>query len=71
MRIFQLGTIKWFSPERGYGFLTGDDGQEIFVHARSLPIGVVPQQSDRVRYLLHPHPDGRLRADRVTLVEAA
>ncbi len=27
-----IGTVKWFSPKKGYGFITLDDGQEVFVH---------------------------------------
>jgi len=26
------GTVKWFSDTKGFGFITGDNGQEIFVH---------------------------------------
>lgn len=26
------GQIKWFNPEKGYGFLVQDDGTELFVH---------------------------------------
>ncbi len=26
------GTGKWFSPKKGYGFITLTDGQEVFVH---------------------------------------
>jgi len=28
----QKGTIKWFSPEKGYGFIDGDDGVRRFFH---------------------------------------
>jgi len=26
------GTVKWFSNSKGYGFITADDGTDVFVH---------------------------------------
>jgi cold shock protein len=26
------GTVKWFSPEKGFGFITQTDGPDVFVH---------------------------------------
>jgi CspA family cold shock protein len=30
------GRVKWFSTEKGYGFITEDSGKEIFVHRNSI-----------------------------------
>ena len=26
------GTVKWFNESKGFGFITGDDGVDVFVH---------------------------------------
>ncbi len=26
------GTVKWFSESKGYGFITADEGKDVFVH---------------------------------------
>ena len=30
------GTVKWFSQEKGYGFIVQDDGPDVFVHHSSI-----------------------------------
>lgn len=30
------GTVKWFSEQRGYGFIQQDDGGDIFFHYTSI-----------------------------------
>lgn len=40
----QVGTVKWFDDEKGYGFITPENGVDIFVHFKAI-------KSDRFRTL--------------------
>ena len=30
------GTVKWFDPAKGYGFITPEDGKDVFVHHQAI-----------------------------------
>jgi cold shock protein len=34
------GRVKWYERDKGFGFLTRDDGGDVFVHKAALPTGV-------------------------------
>lgn len=40
----KTGSIKWFSPSKGYGFITNDAGEDLFLHYS----GLVPGQDRRL-----------------------
>jgi len=34
------GKVKWFDPAKGFGFLSQEDGPDVYVHADALPEGI-------------------------------
>ena len=32
----ETGTVKWFNAEKGYGFITREEGSDVFVHHQAL-----------------------------------
>jgi CspA family cold shock protein len=30
--LMAIGTVKWFNPDKGFGFITQEDGPDLFVH---------------------------------------
>ena len=44
------GKIKWYNYRKGYGFIEGEDGKDIFVHRSAIPTGVYINEGDKVEY---------------------
>ncbi|MBL8272808.1 MAG: cold-shock protein, partial [Xanthomonadales bacterium] len=32
----EIGTVKWFNDEKGFGFITRENGPDVFVHFRAI-----------------------------------
>jgi len=44
------GTVKWYNPRKGYGFIEGEDGKDVFVHRSAIPNGTYITEGDKVEY---------------------
>lgn len=44
------GKVKMFNAARGFGFITGDDGKDVYFHTTSVVGGVTLNVGDAVEY---------------------
>lgn len=44
------GKVKWYNPRKGYGFIEGEDGKDIFIHRTSVPQGAFFHEGDQVEF---------------------
>jgi len=44
------GTVKFFNEMKGFGFITGEDGKEYFVHQTGLKQGVFLKENTAVKF---------------------
>lgn len=67
-----VGTVKWFNPSKGYGFIEPTDGsKDVFIHASALEragIGSL-NEGQKIEYQLVPGNNGKTSADSVKLVD--
>lgn len=58
------GTVKWFNPDKGFGFVTLEDGSDCFLHASALTrAGLSVTEGDTVRVRIGQGPRGRQVSD--------
>ena len=54
------GTVKWFSKEKGYGFIRDQEAQDVFVHYSQVQMDGfrVLEEGERVRFDILQSPRG-------------
>ncbi|MFC1697100.1 cold-shock protein [Nanoarchaeota archaeon] len=62
------GTVKFFNPMKGFGFISGEDGSEYFVHVSAIPEGLELNEGDRVTFEVVEGDRGP-KADKVQKIE--
>jgi CspA family cold shock protein len=66
------GTVKWFDPARGYGFIGPDEGNvDVFVHISVVEEAGLSILTDgqKVEYEVVSKPDGKTAAGNLKLVD--
>lgn len=61
------GTVKWFNPAKGYGFIGRDGGEDVFVHFSAIMMEGYKQlkEGQKVEFSVEDGPKG-LQAAEVT-----
>ena len=66
-----IGTVKWFNPTKGFGFIQPEDGaKDAFVHVSALEQAGIPtlNEGQRVSYELRAGKNGKSSAENLKLV---
>ncbi len=65
----ETGTVKWFNVKKGYGFITRDQGDDVFVHYRNIEGDGRRSinEGQRVSFVVVPGDKG-LQADQVSAI---
>jgi len=44
------GKVKWYNIRKGYGFISGEDDEDVFIHNTDVPEGTLLKENDEVEY---------------------
>ena len=67
-----VGTVKWFNPTKGFGFIQPDSGgKDVFVHISAVQRAGLESldEGQRIEFQVVPGRDGRTSADQLKVAE--
>jgi CspA family cold shock protein len=65
----EKGTVKWFNNSKGFGFIQRENGEDVFVHFKSITGGGYKtlEEGQRVEFIVTQGQKG-LQAEEVTVI---
>ncbi|MCX7121078.1 MAG: cold shock domain-containing protein [Gammaproteobacteria bacterium] len=66
----EVGVVKWFNDQKGFGFITRENGQDVFVHHKAINATGrrTLREGDRVEFIVTQGNKG-LQAEEVTVID--
>ncbi len=55
----KTGKVKWYNSKKHFGFITSDEGEDVFVHSSDIPSDTELKEGDKVQFEIGEAPKGQ------------
>lgn len=69
-----IGKVKWYDAKKGFGFISGEDGKDYFIHGSNIVRGrthVYLNQDDEIEFKIDSDGNGKERGADIVLTKKA
>lgn len=69
-----IGKVKWYDAKKGFGFISGEDGKDYFIHGSNIVKGrtrVYLNQDDEIEFKIDSDENGKERGAEIVLTKKA